>query len=64
MKGSRDALIPFELTSISEPLACDLRWPVPFPAAFISSVLSPGTHLLLGGQGASIQSRPHVGLRL
>ena len=33
-----------------EPPACEVGWPVPFPAAFISPVLPPGTHLLLGEQ--------------
>ena len=33
-----------------EPSACEVGWPVPFFAAFISPVLPPGTHLLLGEQ--------------
>ena len=32
------------------PSACEVGWPVPFLAAFISPVLPPGTHLLLGEQ--------------
>ena len=31
-----------------EPSACEVGWPVPFLAAFISPVIPPGTHLLLG----------------
>ena len=31
-----------------EPSACAVGWPVPFLTAFISLVLPPGTHLLLG----------------
>ena len=31
-----------------EPSACEVGWPVPFLAAFISAVLPPSTHLLLG----------------
>ena len=30
--------------------ASEVGWPVPFLAAFISPVLPPGTHLLLGEQ--------------
>ena len=33
-----------------EPLACEVGWPVPVLSAFISPVLPPGTHLLLGEQ--------------
>ena len=33
-----------------EPSASEVGWPVPFLAAFISPVLPPGTHLLLGEQ--------------
>ena len=44
------------------PSACEVGWPVPFIAAFFSTVLPPGTHLLLGGQWASIQSGHGVGL--
>ena len=29
---------------------CEVGWPVPFLAAFISPVFPSGTHLLLGGQ--------------
>ena len=31
-----------------EPSAYEIGWPVPFLTTFISSVLPPGTHLLLG----------------
>ena len=34
---------------------CEIGWPDPFLAAFISSVFPPGTHLQLGGQWASSQ---------
>ena len=44
------------------PSAFEVEWPVPFLAAFISPVLSPGTHLLLGGQWVSVQSGHRVGL--
>ena len=43
-----------------EPSACEVGWPVPFLAAFISQVLPPGTHLLLGEKCASIESRPRA----
>ena len=33
-----------------EPSACEVGWPVPFLTAFISPVLPPGTHSLLGEQ--------------
>ena len=33
-----------------EPSAFEVGWPVPFLASFISPVLPPGTHLLLGEQ--------------
>ena len=33
-----------------EPSACEVGWPVPFLATFISPVLPPGAHLLLGEQ--------------
>ena len=33
-----------------EPSACEVGWPVPFLAAFISPVFPLGTHLLLGEQ--------------
>ena len=29
---------------------CEVGWPVPFLAAFISPVFAPGPHSLLGGQ--------------
>ena len=31
-----------------EPSACEVGWPVSFPSAFISPVVPPGTHSLLG----------------
>ena len=34
----------------AEPSACEVGWPVPFLAAFISPVFPLGTHLLLGEQ--------------
>ena len=33
-----------------EPSVCEVAWPVPFFAAFISPVLPTGIHLLLGEQ--------------
>ena len=43
---------------------CEVGWPVPFPAAFISPVFPPGPHSLLGGH-PTIGSRwvPNRGLR-
>ena len=35
---------------------CEVRWPVPFLAAFISRVFTPGPHSLLSGQWASVKS--------
>ena len=54
--------VPVREDTYPEPSACEVRWPVPFLAAFISPVLPPGTHLLLGEQLASIQSGHQVGL--
>ena len=34
---------------------CEVGWPVPFLAAFISPGSRPGPHSLLGGQWASVQ---------
>ena len=48
----------------AEPSVCEVGWPVPFLAAFISPVLPPGTHLLLGEQWVSIQSGHRVRLEL
>jgi len=42
--------VPVRENTYPEPSACDVGWPVPFLAAFISPVLPPGTHSLLGGQ--------------
>ena len=46
------------------PSACEVSWPVPFIVLFIPPVLPPGTHFLLGGQWASIQPKPWVGLEI
>ena len=43
--------------------ACEVGWLVPCLPAFISPVLPPGTHSLLGEQRASIQSGHRVGLK-
>ena len=40
--------VPVREDTNPEPLACEVGWPVPFIATFISPVLPPGTHLLLG----------------
>ena len=40
--------VPGREDTYPEPSACEEWWPVPFVAAFISPVLPPGTHLLLG----------------
>ena len=37
--------------------ACEVGRPVPFLAAFVSPMLQSGTHSLLNGQRASVQSR-------
>ena len=42
--------MPVREDTYPEPSACEVGWPVPFLAAFISPVLPPGTHLLLGEQ--------------
>ena len=42
--------VPVKEDTYPEPSACDVGWPVPFLAAFISPVLPPGTHLRLGEQ--------------
>ena len=42
--------VPVSEDTYPEPSACEVGWPVPFLAAFISPVLPPGTHLLLGEQ--------------
>ena len=39
-----------EDTYHSEPSACEVGCPVPFRASFISPVLPPGAHSLLGEQ--------------
>ena len=54
--------VPVREDTYPEPSACEVGWPVPFLAAFISPVLPPGTQLLLGEQWASIQSGHRVGL--
>ena len=42
--------VPAREDTYPEPSACEVGWPVPFLASFISPVLPPGTHLLLGEQ--------------
>ena len=42
--------VPVREDTYPEPSACELGWPVPFLAAFISPVLPQGTHLVLGEQ--------------
>ena len=42
--------VPVREDTYAEQSACEVGWPVPFLAAFISSVLPPGAHLLLGEQ--------------
>ena len=54
--------VPVGEDTYSESSICEVGWPVPFLAAFISPVLPPGTRLLLGEQGASIQSGHRVGI--
>ena len=54
--------VPIREDTYPESSVFEVGWPVPFLAAFISPVLPPGTHLLLGGQWASIQSGHRVGL--
>ena len=41
---------PVREDTYPKPSACEVGWPVPFLSAFISPVLPPGTHLLLGEQ--------------
>ena len=40
--------LPVRDDTYPEQLAFRVGWPVPFLAAFISPVLPPGTHLVLG----------------
>ena len=42
--------VPVRLDTYPEPSVCEVGWPAPFLAAFISPVLPPATHLLLGEQ--------------
>ena len=42
--------VPVREDTYPEPSAYEVGWPVPFLAAFISPVLPPGTHSLLGEQ--------------
>ena len=42
--------VPVREDTYAGPLACEVGWPVPFLAAFISPVFPLGTHLLLGEQ--------------
>ena len=42
--------VPVSEDAYPGPLACEVKWPVPFLATFISLVLPPGTHSLLGEQ--------------
>jgi len=42
--------VPVREDTYAEPSACEVGWPVPFLAAFISPVFPLGTHLLLGEQ--------------
>ena len=42
--------VPVTEDTYPEPSPCEVGWPVPFLAPFISPVLQPGTHLLLGEQ--------------
>ena len=42
--------VPIREDTYPEPSAYEVGWPVPFLVAFISPVLPPGTHLLLGEQ--------------
>ena len=54
--------VPGREDTYPEPSACEVGWPVPFLAAFISPVFALGTHLLLGEQLASVQLGHGVGL--
>ena len=47
--------VPVRETLVLSHRLCEVGWPVPFLAAFISPVFPPGTHLLLGGQSVSNQ---------
>ena len=42
--------VPVREDTDPEPSACGVGWPVPFLATFISPVLLPGVHPLLGEQ--------------
>ena len=42
--------VPVMEDTYPEPSACEVGWPVPFLTAFISPVLLPGVHSLLGEQ--------------
>ena len=42
--------VPVREDTYPEPSACEVGWSAPFLTAFISPVLPPGTHLLLGEQ--------------
>ena len=54
--------VPVREDTYAEPSACEVGWPVPSLAAFISPVFPLGTYLLLGEQRASVQSGHRVGL--
>ena len=41
--------VPVRETLVLSNQLCEVGWPVPFLAAFISPVFPPGPHLLLGG---------------
>ena len=47
--------VPVREDTHVEPSACEVGWPVPFLAAFISLVFPLGAHLLQGEQRASVQ---------
>jgi len=53
--------VPVREDTYAGPLACEVGWPAPFLATFISPVFPLGTHLLLGEQWVSIQSGHRVG---
>ena len=42
--------VPVREDTYAEPSACEVGWPVPFHAAFISPVFPLSTHMLLGEQ--------------
>ena len=42
--------VPVREDTYHEPSACEVGWPVPFLAAFISPVLPPGANSLLDAQ--------------